>query len=70
MCNCTCSASYEILRTDCSGKIIFMHNSPYEVDVEIPFLASTLELLHEMINTRGAATCDAWSEAEFGARHA
>ena len=58
--------SYEILRTDCTGKAVVMEGSPYEIQVEVPPAARTLELLHQMINTRGAATCSAWSEEEFG----
>ena len=58
--------SYEIFRTDCTGKATFMEHSPYEAAIEMSFVARGLEQLHQMINTRGAATCPAWSEQGFG----
>ena len=49
-----------------TGTLTFMEHSAFEVAVEVPMAARSLELLHQMIDARGAATCAAWSEEEFG----
>jgi hypothetical protein len=59
--------SYEIFRTTCEGQIRFMEGTPFEAAFEVPVAARALETLHQMINTRGAASCDNWNEEEFGA---
>lgn len=60
------AASYEILRTDCTGKAIFMDGSAFEFASEIPVLKETFDLVHQMITTRGTATCATWTDTEFG----
>ena len=59
------AASYEILRTDCTGRVIFMDGSAYEMAAELPVAAETMELLHTMMNARGAEVCDTWSDDEY-----
>jgi hypothetical protein len=62
------AASYEILRTDCTGRVIFMDGSAYEMAAELPVAAETMELLHTMMNARGAEVCETWSDDEYSER--
>lgn len=61
----SCIASYELFRTDCGGKAIFMEGSAFEQAGELPILAEVMELLHTMIDTRGQMACPDWSDEEY-----
>jgi hypothetical protein len=45
-----------------------MDGSAYEMAAELPVAAETMELLHSMMNTRGAAVCGTWSDEEYSER--
>ena len=62
------TASYEILRSDCRGTMVFMEGSAFEAWAEAPIQAEIMELLQDMMHTRGAAACDTWSDDEYGAQ--
>lgn len=43
-----------------------MDGSAFEFASEIPVLKETFDLVHQMITTRGTATCATWTDTEFG----
>ena len=45
--------------------MVVMGGSAYEAALETPVAARFLELVHSMMDTRGATTCPSWTEDEF-----
>jgi hypothetical protein len=42
-----------------------MDDSAFELAGDAPVVAEAMELVHQMINTRGAAACPTWNSGEF-----
>ena len=59
-------SSYEILRTDCNGQIVFMEKSAWEIRAEFHPIKQIFEHLKTWIATRARATCgDDWSDDQI-----
>ena len=43
-----CAESYEILRTTCSGSLVVMEESAFELTLESPAVARFAETVHQM----------------------
>jgi hypothetical protein len=43
-----CAESYEILRTTCSGSLVIMEESAFELTLESPAVARFAETVHQM----------------------